>query len=166
MKLLNGDDELLIRRFLKTNNTRRCRFQYWKRYKSKSQLFTQSITRQDDLLKPAPTSTGSVLSQSIGQSTIRQPTFSLQPSSRLSSELPIPVDFALKVPASSKSSKAAAIMTTAPDGLVTHWPVPPSHVRKKMTHFECPYCFFLCPPRTTREEAWRYCNLEVRAYVD
>jgi hypothetical protein len=155
MEPLQNEDEILIRRFLKTNHVRRCRFQYWRRYRLKSKLFTHAATRQDDLLKPTPPDMGSVIPQSIVQSTIHQPESSIQPSTRLSSEIPLPVNFALKAPASSSSSKMATIITTDPDGLVTHWPVPPINAREKRTEFECPFCFFLCPYRTASEGVWR-----------
>jgi hypothetical protein len=153
---LTDEDESLIRRFLKANLVRRRRFHYWKRYKFKSLQFTQHVIPQlDQPLKLAPASVYSAVSPSIDQSTIRQPTFSHQPSSKLSSELPLPAQFSLKAPASSISSRAATISVKAPDGLVVHWPIPPMHAIKSRVDFECPYCFFLCPHRATKEYAWR-----------
>lgn len=154
---LTAEDESLIRRFLKANLVRRRRFYYWKRYKFKSLQYTQHVIPQlDQPLKLAPAaSVHSAVSQTIDQSTIRQPTFSHQPSSKLSSELPLPAQFSLKAPASSISSRAATISVKGPDGLVVHWPIPPRHARKNKVDFECPYCFFLCPHRATKEYAWR-----------
>jgi hypothetical protein len=86
MEPLTEEDELLVRRLLKANHVRRCRFQYWKQYKSKSRQFT---------LKDA-------------------------------------------------------------DGLPVHWPTAPIDAAPKAMDFECPYCFFLCPPCTAKGEAWRY----------
>jgi hypothetical protein len=153
---LTDEDERLIRRFLKANFVRRRRFNYWKRYKFKSLQFTQhAIPQLDQPPKLAPASVHSAVSQSIDQSTIRQPTFSHQPSSMLSSELPLPAKFSLKAPESSISSRAATVSVKGPDGLVVHWPIPPMHARKSRVDFECPYCFFLCPHRATKEYAWR-----------
>jgi hypothetical protein len=153
---LREEDEFLLRRLLKANHVRRCRFQYWKRYKSKSIQFTSKVTREDELLKPTPSLIHRTPSHQIEQSTVRQSGFSHQPSSRMTSELPLPPGFTLKGPVSSKSSRAATITVEGPDGLVVSWPLPPSYARRKIIEFECPYCFFMCPAHTTREDAWRY----------
>lgn len=157
VELLSNEDECLIRRFLNGNLVRRRRFHYWRRYKLKSQKFTRhAIPRLDQSSKIVPVRPDITISHSVDQSTIRQTIISHQLSSKLSSELPIPKQFALKTPTSSKSSRAATVSVRGPDGLVVHWPVPPLNAKQKMVDFECPYCFFLCPYRATKESAWRW----------
>ena len=150
-KPLKEGDKQLIRRLLQANHVRRCRFQYWKRYKTKSVQFTARVTGRNE----TPSLIHTTYSRQIGQSLLHPSNLSHQPSSRLSSQLPILPDFQLPGPTSSKSSRSAGVTVKGEDGLMVTWPLPPSHARKAPT-FECPYCFFMCSARTARQDRWRY----------
>jgi len=153
---LSDEDEGLVRRFLKGNLARRRRFHYWRRYKLKSQRFTRhAIPQLDQPSNVVSVNPHITIPHSVDQSTIQQSTIFHQPSSKLSSELPIPKQFELKTPTSSKSSRAATVSVRGPDRLVVHWPIPPINVKHRIANFEYPYCFFLCPYRATQESAWR-----------
>lgn len=153
---LSVEDQIILRRLLRANHIRRCHFQYWKRYKSKSMQTTSRVIKLKPLLYPAGPLSQKTLAHPEGQGIIHSLAFSQQPSSRLQSEMPLAPDFALKGPSSSKSSRVRTVSVKGADGLVVHWPLPPAQVLRRITEFECPYCFFLCSFRTMREDAWRY----------
>jgi len=153
---LSEGDKILILRLRKANHVRRCYFEYWKRYKSKATKFTSKATKNAPFLGSALSHSQITSSSPRDQAATSSASPSHPSSSNLTSEMPLAPDFVLKGGSSSKSSRLRTVSVKGEDGLTVHWPLPPSKAQRKITDFECPYCFFICPRATLLEQTWRY----------
>ena len=151
---LAPEDQFLIKRLQNANHTRRQKFEYWRRSKTRS---IQAVFKAVETL-PTPRSQDGRLESVLTHDTPSLAHSEVTPSV-LSSVPALPKNFVLRDSKSTYSGTSRGLTVHGPSGEKVDWPKPPVPGPSK-GNFECPFCFYLCNPRHYEDAAWRYmCRL-------
>lgn len=143
--VLTDKDQCLIQRLQQANHARRQQFEYWKRSKKRSVRATSKAIETIQISKHDDDRLKTVLEQDIP----------VQTRSLLSSVPALPKDFVLGSKKSTFSGTSRGLTVHGPSGEKVNWPKPP--VAGSLSEdFECPFCFYFCPPRYSDGAAWRF----------
>lgn len=154
---LESEDCFLVQRLQKANHLRRQQFEYWKRYKRRS------IKETSKAVGFVPFDSGEDLTMTRAQG--KRPFQGLLPTAQMSertgslmSSAPVlPQNFTLGENKSTYSGTSRGLTVHGPLGEKIKWPKPP-HERNYGKAFECPYCFFICPPKCLEDLTWRFAS--------
>ena len=144
--VLTYEDQCLIQRLQQANHARRQQFEGWKRSKKRSvraalkAIGTIPSSKHETILKHYTPST--VLKSELTRSL-------------LSSVPALPKDFVLGDKKSTYSKTSRGLTVHGPSGEKVIWPKPPMAGPLK-ADFECPFCFYFCPPKYSEHAAWRF----------
>lgn len=145
---LTEEDQCLIQRLQKANHARRQQFEYWRRSKKRS------IRAASKAVKPMSIGTHDKYDE------LKHDTPSLvQPSevtrSFLSSVPALSKDFVLEHKRSTYTGTSRGVTVHGSSDEKVDWPkAPVAGVRGE--DFECPFCFYLCGPKYSRDATWRF----------
>ena len=151
--ILTHEDQYLIQRLQKANHARRQQFECWKRSRKRS------VRAAFKAIETIPRSKHHDETQT---KVLKHDTPSLvQPSentrSLLSSIPALPKDFVLNDNKSTYSGISRGLTDHGSSGEKINWPKPP--VAGPSEDFECPFCFYFCAPRYSKDAAWRFVSL-------
>ena len=153
---LGQEDVVLVRRLQKANRLRRQQFEYWKRSKEKLVRATSKAEQNLDFLAKEDTPKVQAQAKAPIQTALSVTQASQQLSSLPSSVPIVARDLVLKDNKSTYSGVSRGLTVHGPSGEILSWPKPP-HPKEYGKDFECPYCFFICPPKyLSSEAAWRF----------
>ena len=153
---LESEDYFLVQRLQKANHLRRQQFEYWKRYKKRSIKETSKAVgfvpfEPDEL--PMKSAQGKRPIQGL----LPTAQMSEHTGSLMSSAPVLPQNFMLGKSKSTYSGTSRGLTVHGPLGEKIEWPKPP-YEKNYGKAFECPYCFFICPPKCLDDLAWRFAS--------
>ena len=154
LQQLQNDDRFLVQRLQRANHARRQQFEYWKRKKARSTKANLKAVEFTPFQPPVELQ----LARGQPKGLMHSALSATQPSAfmgSLPSSVPtLPQDFVLQENKSTYTATSRGLTVHGPSGEKVNWPKPP-HEQKFRRDFECPLCFFFCPPRCLEEKAWR-----------
>lgn len=159
--VLTHDDRCLVQRLQKANHARRQQFEYWRRSK------TRSIRAASEAIETIP---GVKHHDERLARVPKHDTPSLVQPSEFTRSLPSSVpalskDFVLRGNKSTYSGTSRGLTVHGPSGEKVSWPKPPVADPSK-EDFECPFCFYFCTSRYSRDDAWRsHLKHDLRPYI-
>lgn len=149
--VLTCEDQYLIQRLQKSNHARRQQFEYWRRLKE------QSIRAASKAVEtvPTPRQHNERLTKILKHDTPSVLQLSKFTPSLLSSFSALPKDVVPGGNTSSYSGTSRGLTIHGPSGEKVEWPNPPV-AGPLEKDFECPFCFYLCTSRHSKDLAWRF----------